>query len=104
MSKKQIIIRGFIDALGVAAYVTVFAWVINNLEHWFGDVPDTWLSPVLMLLVFIISACVTGLLVLLKPVLLYVEGQKKESVSLFVYTIGFLVILALIIAFIVMGR
>ncbi|OGJ04563.1 hypothetical protein A3F97_00030 [Candidatus Nomurabacteria bacterium RIFCSPLOWO2_12_FULL_41_10] len=104
MSKKQIIIRGFIDALGVAAYVTVFAWVINNLEHWFGDVPDTWLAPVLMLLVFIISACVTGSLVLLKPVLLYVEGQKKESVSLFVFTIGFLVILALIIAFIVMGR
>lgn len=102
MTKKQIIIRGFLDALGVAAYVTVFAWVVNNMANWFGSGPSGWMAPALMLLIFIISACVTGSLVLLKPVLLYMEGQKKESVQLFVYTLGFLVILAFIIALIVL--
>ena len=66
--------RGFIDALGVAGYVILFAWVINNLEHWFGDVPDTWLAPVLMLLVFIISACVTSL----SPFCFMWKGRKKN--------------------------
>ena len=103
MSRNQIIMRGFVDALGVLAYVVLFAWVINNLEAWFGDMPETWLAPVLMLLVFIVSACVTGSLVLLQPILLYVEGQRKEAVYLFVYTIGFLVVLALAIGLIVIS-
>jgi len=103
MSKKQIILRALWDALGVAAYVILFAWIINNLEGWFGGGEPGWLGPALMLLVFIVSACVTGSLVLLKPILLYVEGQRKEAVYLFVYTIGFLVVLALAIGLIVIS-
>src|SRR3989344_256454 len=103
MSRNQIIMRGFVDALGVLAYVVLFAWSVNNLEAWLGDMPETWLTPVFMLLVFIVSACVTGSLVLLQPILLYVEGQRKEAVHLFVYTIGFLVVLALAIGLIVVS-
>ena len=95
--------RGFVDALGVLAYVVLFAWSVNNLEAWLGDMPETWLTPVFMLLVFIVSACVTGSLVLLQPILLYMEGQRKEAVHLFVYTIGFLVVLALAVGLIVIS-
>ena len=55
MGKNQLIGRGFLDALGVAVYVTVVAWFINNLSVWFGQKPDSWLAPALMLLIFIIS-------------------------------------------------
>ena len=97
MNKNNLIKRAFINAFGVIAYISVFAFAINNLEKLFESKQDTWLSPVLFLSVFIVSACVTGSLVLLKPILLYIEGQKKEAVNLFLYTIGFIALMAIII-------
>lgn len=97
MNKNKLIKRAFISAFGVLAYISLFAFAISNLEKWFTSKEDTWLSPVLFLSVFIVSACVTGSLILLKPILLYLEGQKKEAVNLFFYTIGFLAGMAVII-------
>lgn len=99
MSKNNLFIRAFLDALGVAVYAVAFAWFVNNLQRWFGPGPDGWLSFAMAIMIFIISACVTGSLVLLKPILLYLEGYKKEAVQLFVYTLIFLVLLALVIGF-----
>lgn len=79
--------KGFASALGVLAYVTLFAWVISHGQQWFGDKPDTWIGPALALIVFIVSACITGSLVLLRPILMYVEGQKKDAITLFMYTV-----------------
>jgi hypothetical protein len=61
------------------------------------------LGMILFIVLFIISACVTGSLVLLKPVMLYHEGMKKEALHMFAYTVGFLAILALVISFAVGG-
>ena len=95
MNKNNLLVRAFLDALGVAVYAVGFAWFVNNAQQWFGPGPDGWLSFAMMIMIFIISACVTGSLVLLKPILLYLEGQRKEAVQLFVYTLIFLVLLAL---------
>jgi hypothetical protein len=45
-----------------------------------------------MLLLFIISASVTGLLVLGKPIHLYLSGLKKEAFVLLFATTGWLVL------------
>jgi hypothetical protein len=98
MSKNKLIKRAFLDAFGVIAYISLFSFIINNLEHWTGSKPDNhFLAPVFFLSMFIVSACITGSLVLLKPVLLYLDGQKKEAVNLFLYTIVFLAIMATIV-------
>ena len=48
--------------------------------------------------IFILSALITGSLVLGKPILLYLDGQKKEGITLLFYTmIGLAIILALVI-------
>jgi len=99
MNKKNLLQRAFLNAFGVTVYVVLFAWLVNNFNQWFGSKPDVWFSPVLLLLLFIVSACVTGSLVLLKPILLYLENQKKEAVYLFLCTIGFLVAMAIIVGF-----
>lgn len=97
MSKNKILQRAFVDALGVVAYVGFFAWFVNSLHNWFGSDPGGWLGMVFFLMMFIISASVTGSLVLMKPILLFMEGERKEAVHLFLYTLGFLVLMALIV-------
>ena len=97
MTKNKILQRAFVDALGVVIYVGFFAWFVNNLHQWLGSAPDGWIGSVFFLMMFIISASVTGSLVLLKPILLFLEGNKKEAIHLFLYTLGFLVLLALVI-------
>ncbi|HTE48344.1 MAG TPA: hypothetical protein VK675_00355 [Candidatus Paceibacterota bacterium] len=105
MTRNNIITRALLDALGVAAYVVAFAFCVGNFEKIFGPQQDGWINIALVLILFIVSACVTGSLVLLKPILLYVEGQKKEAVQMFVYTVLFLflIILASIIVFILIS-
>jgi len=93
--------KAFVSAAGTALYVFLFAWFMNNAEKWFGGQPDGWLGFALFLMLFIISACITGSLVLLRPVLLFMEGQKKEALRLFGYTLGFLAAIALVIGFMV---
>lgn len=48
-----------------------------------------------MLLLLILSATVTGSLVLGRPILWYLDGKKKEAVSLFVATVGFLFLITI---------
>jgi hypothetical protein len=103
MNKNNLLARAFLDALGVAVYAVGFAYFVNNAQQWFGPEPGGWLGFAMMIMIFIISACVTGSLVLLKPILLYLEGHKKEAVQLFAYTLLFLIVIVLIISFFVIG-
>jgi hypothetical protein len=48
---------------------------------------NTFLSPVLFLLLFVFSVLVCGLLVLGKPLKFYIDGRKKEAVSLLFYSL-----------------
>lgn len=51
-----------------------------------------------MLLLLIISATVTGFLVIGKPLQLYVSGQKSEGLKLLGRTLGWLAVFAIIVA------
>lgn len=98
MTTSHLIKKALASALGVALYVGVFAWLVNNVSRWFPAPRQSWVGSALFLMLFIVSACVTGSLVLLRPVLLYVEGHKKESVLLFVYTVACLAVVAVLAA------
>ena len=91
MKKSQYIFKSFINALGVLAYISGVALIMFNMEHAFDNEPS-FLVPVLMLLLFVTSAAITGSLVLGKPVMLYLDNQKKEALVFLVYTLAWLVI------------
>ena len=56
-------------------------------------------GTIIVLTVFVISAAITGTLVVGKPIMLYVGGHKTEAIRFFGYTIGWLLaILVVIIA------
>lgn len=95
--------RALGSAAGVLAYVTAFAWFMSHARQIFGNQPPGWPGSVLLLLIFIISACVTGSLVLLRPAQMYLDGQKKEALILFSYTVFALILMAIAVGLVVVS-
>lgn len=92
MKKSNYIVKSLMNAAGVFVYVLLVAWLISRAENIFGNQEDRLLIPVFMLILFIISAAITGFLVLGRPILMYLDNQKKEAVVLFGSTIAWLLV------------
>ena len=75
---------------------------IYSGERIFGDKPSAFI-PIIMLLLFVFSALLTGTLILGKPIFWYIEGKKKEAVSLLLYTIVVFLITILLILLVMFG-
>ena len=83
----------FLNAAGVFAYVSAVSWLLFSAGHIFGNVPEpNFLIPIYFLLLFVISASITGFLVLGKPILMYWDGQKKEALKMLFCTLAWLVL------------
>jgi hypothetical protein len=89
MKNSKLIAIGFLNAFGVSLYVTIVALILRNGEKIFGKM-DNFLSPVAFLLLFVLSAAITGTLTLGRPIWLYLDNRKLEAVKLFFYTLGWL--------------
>jgi hypothetical protein len=104
MEKKPLIVKGLAHAAATAAYVALIAFFMQNAKGIFGEV-DSPLIPVFMLLLFIISATITSVLVLGRPLQLYLAGSKQEAVILLFATVGWLVaILFAVATAMILGR
>jgi hypothetical protein len=98
VENKKLVLFSVLHSLGVLVYVSLVALFMNNAEKIFGKTDNKFLSPVIFLLLFILSALITSSLVLGKPILLYLDGKKTEGVKLLIYTtVSLTVILALVI-------
>ena len=62
--------------------------------------PNQYLGPVMVLMLFVFSALVTGLLVFGYPIWLYLKGEKNNAVKLLLYTVGWLFIFLILVFFI----
>ncbi|MBI2640927.1 MAG: hypothetical protein HYW91_03550 [Candidatus Sungbacteria bacterium] len=98
MEKPEYFLKSFINAAGVFIYVSAIALFLSNAKGILGDIEDVLFIPVFMLLLFIISATVTSLLVLGKPLHLYLTGLKKEAIALLLATLAWLVFFLVIVA------
>lgn len=100
--KMNLFKRAIINSFGTTVYIAIVSLVMSNGNRIFGQ-GDNIFTGVGILLLFTLSALVVGSLVLAKPIMLYIDGSKKESVKLLtqeisilaVFTIIYLVILAL---------
>ncbi len=78
-----------INAAATYLYILLVGWFMSNVEHMFDPKPSFW-APVAFLLLFVFSATMTGLLVLGRPIYIYLNGQKKEAWHLLFWTIGWI--------------
>jgi len=98
---KNILKSSIINGLVTSLYVILIAAFI----YYFGNSSfapnNSVFIPIAMLLLFVFSAAFTGILVFGKPILWYMEGKKREALSLLFYTLGVFFIIT-ILAFLVM--
>ena len=91
----KILKRAFLNSVGTALYIILIVSIIFSFQRFSGE-EDIIIIPIAMLLLFVCSAAITGFLVFGKPVMLYIDGKKKEAISLLVHTLGMLVLITLI--------
>ena len=77
---------GATHALGVFVYILLLATFFSYASDWFGKADQKIITPVAALMLFVFSALVTGGLVLVKPLTLYFDGQKKDGLRLLFFT------------------
>lgn len=86
----------FTYSLGIIAYIAIVSIFMRYGEELFGK-EDTYLTPIVFLSLFTLSAAIVGSLMFGKPIMLYLDGKKKEAVQLGGATIGFLAVEVLIL-------
>lgn len=106
---NKIIKYASLNALGTALYIALIASVLFYAPKVFHteNTPDTVLAPIAVLCLFVFSAALTGFLMLGRPVAWYIDGQKKEALSLLAWTLGIffgIMVAVLLAAFISSGQ
>lgn len=95
--KNQVIKYAVLNALGTAAYIALVASFLFYAPTLFGgDGKDVVLIPMAMISLFVLSASITGSLVLGRPIIWFLDGKKKEAVSLLIATIGCLFVITVL--------
>lgn len=96
MTKSKLIKISLINSVLAALYVSAVAFLMSNGEKFFGNNNNVF-GGIAILLLFVISATVMGSLILGRPVLMYLDGLKKEALKLFYLTTAWLVLIAALI-------
>ena len=94
----------FANALAAAGYIVLIVLVVSTIVEG-TEGPDTILIPMTMLSLFVLSAAVMGYIFLAQPIMLYLEGHKKEAVDFFLKTVGMFACMtvAFLLALVVVG-
>ena len=98
--KKELVKYSFLMAVGELAYIFLVVLFMRNAQKILGN-DQNIISTMAFLLVVVLSASVSGALILGKPIMLYLDNKKKEAIILFGLTLGWFllfIIIALIIS------
>lgn len=96
MKNSKLIAYALGNSFGAFAYTALVTVVLYNGNDWFGGA-NNFLMPLALLMLFVISATIVGLLILGRPIVLYLNKFKKEAIKLLLYTVGFLFIFTIIV-------
>ena len=92
MIDTKIVKQSLSYAAGAILYVALVATIMYNAERIFGAEEESVLIPIGMILLLVTSVATMGMLVFGKPVMLYIDGKKREGVTMAITTIAILAI------------
>jgi hypothetical protein len=78
----------FINALCAAGYIFFVVSVMTLVTSPLRNKPDTIFAPITVLFILTLSVTVMAYIFFYQPVMLFIEGKKKEAVNLFGKTVG----------------
>lgn len=87
--------QGSLNAVAAFVYILAVVLVLSSLERLMGEREDGFLAPVAFLSLFTLSAAVMASLFFGKPAMLYVDGKKKEALTMLCWTIGTFAVIAI---------
>lgn len=83
MSKNPVV-----NALSASAYIILVVSIMTFVTQPLRNKPDTFFAPVTVLFMLTLSVAVMAYLFFYQPLLLFIEGKKKDAINLFVKTVG----------------
>ena len=83
MSKNPLI-----NALSASAYIILGVTIMTYVTQPLKNKPDTFFAPIVFLSILTLSVAVMAFIFFYQPLLLFIEGKKKEAVRLFINTTG----------------
>jgi hypothetical protein len=85
----------FLYALGAGVYIVLVGLFMHYAESLFGK-NDNVIGIVAVLILFSLSALVVGGLLIGKPVMLYIDGKKKDAILMLASVAGWMLLFFLI--------
>jgi hypothetical protein len=86
----------YFNALAASFYIVAVVLVMNFMAKYTG--PDNkFIAPIVFLSMFTLSTAVMGYLFVLQPLQLYLDGEKKAGVRLFLQTVGVFAVITIVV-------
>lgn len=85
-----------INALCASGYIFLIITVMTFVTKPLQNKPDTFFAPVVALSLLTLSVAVMAFLFFYQPLLLFIDGKKKEAVSFFVKTVGIFALITIV--------
>lgn len=82
-----------INALSASAYIFLGVTVMNFVTQPIKNKPDSFFAPIVFLSLLTLSVAVMAYLFFYQPLLLFIEGKKKEALNLFTNTVAIFAVL-----------
>ena len=93
--RKRALLNAFLTTLYIVA-VGLFMYYGSQMK--IGRT-NSFLAPIALLTLFVFSASLTGFLIVGKPLQLYIDGKKKDALSLLSYTLVYLFVATVVFLF-----
>lgn len=94
MLRSEILKYAAIHGVGVVLYVAAVVTAIFYGGTFVSLTIPELVAPMLVLLLFVVSAAVVGMLVFLRPLIWYLDGKKRDAVTLAIATVASIAIIA----------
>lgn len=77
-----------LNAFAASAYIILGVTVMSLVTAPLRNKPDTFFAPIVFLSLLTLSVAVMAFLFFYQPLMLFIEGKKKEAVNHFVKTVS----------------
>jgi hypothetical protein len=102
--KPTILFQAFLQASGLVLYIILLTAFFNYVTPVFNNINAQYYAPIIMLLLFVFSAVISGLLVLGRAGYLFWEKKYKKSFILLGLTVFWIFFYFLLIICIILRK